>query len=65
MSYRIPYFVDSAFAAIALGLVIFKIKEPEGKHVESAGLRGQPDGKGGDKFSLTRPLKILMAYTPS
>ncbi len=62
MSYRIPYFVDSAFAAIALGLVIFRIKEPEGRRAESAGLRGQPGGLGGDKFSLTRPLKILMAY---
>jgi DHA1 family multidrug resistance protein-like MFS transporter len=62
MSYRIPYFVDSAFAAIALGLVFFRIKEPEGKREESAGLRGQRGGQGGDGFSLTRPLKILMAY---
>ena len=62
MSYRIPYFVDSAFAAIALGLVIFRIKEPEGRRAESMGLRGQRGGQGGNGFSLTRPLKILMAY---
>ena len=62
MSYRIPYFVDSAFAAIALGLVFFRIKEPEGRRSQSAGMRGQSGGQGGDDFSLTRPLKILMAY---
>ncbi len=62
MSYRIPYFVDSAFAAIALGLVFFRIKEPEGRREEPAELHGQRGGQRGDGFSLTRPLKILMAY---
>ncbi|MGD2200479.1 MAG: MFS transporter [Candidatus Bathyarchaeota archaeon] len=61
MSYRIPYFVDSAFAAIALGLVIFKIEEPERS---SSGLTGIPfpsEGQGAG-VSLTRPLKILLIY---
>jgi MFS family permease len=62
MSYRIPYFVDSAFAAIALGLVILRIKEPEGRRADPMGMPGQLGGQEGDGFSLTRPLKILMAY---
>jgi MFS family permease len=62
MSYRIPYFVDSAFAAIALGLVIFKISEPEAKSGGPTGMRGPPGAQVGNDFSLTRPLKILMGY---
>ncbi len=62
MSYRIPYFVDSAFAAIALGLVLFKITEPETKSGGSKGIRGLPGAQGGNDFSLTRPLKILLGY---
>lgn len=62
MSYRIPYFVDSAFAAIALILVILWIKEPRDRNDELAGLHGHKDKQDGADFSLTRPLKILMAY---
>ena len=62
MSYRIPYFVDSAFAAIALILVIFKITEPESKSGGSMGIRGSPGAQGGGDFSLTRPLKVLLGY---
>jgi len=62
MSYRIPYFVDSAFAAIALLLVIFKITEPEAKSSGPSGMRGPPGVQGGGDFNLTRPLKILLGY---
>ncbi len=62
MSYRIPYFVDSAFAAIALLLVMFKIKEPEAKAGGPSGMRGPPGAQGDNGFSLTRPLKILLGY---
>jgi DHA1 family multidrug resistance protein-like MFS transporter len=62
MSYRIPYFVDSAFAAIALGLVFFWIQEPKVKSGDSTGMHHERDGHGGNGFSLTRPLKILMVY---
>ena len=62
MSYRIPYFVDSAFAAVALALVILWIKEPEGRRPQQAGIPGGRGGQGGDGFSLTGPLRILMAY---
>jgi MFS family permease len=62
MSYRIPYFVDSAFAMIALILVIFKITEPESKSGEPTGIRGSPGAQGGSDFSLTRPLKVLLGY---
>jgi MFS family permease len=62
MSYRIPYFVDSAFAAIALILVIFKITEPKAKSGGPAGMRAPPGAQGSNDFTLTRPLKILMGY---
>jgi MFS family permease len=62
MSFRIPYFVDSVFAAIALVLVIFKITEPEAKSGGPTGMRGSPGVQGGNGFSLTRPLKILLGY---
>ncbi|MCW3990280.1 MAG: MFS transporter [Candidatus Bathyarchaeota archaeon] len=62
MSYRIPYFVDSAFAAIALILVIFKITEPEAKSGGPMGMRGPSGEQGGSDFSLTRPLKVLLGY---
>ena len=62
MSYRIPYFVDSAFAAIALGLVFLWIQEPKVKPGDPMAMRHDPNGLGGKEFSLTRPLKILMIY---
>jgi MFS family permease len=61
MSYRIPYFVDSAFAAIALLLVIFKITEPVAKSGESTDMQGPLGTQSGD-FRLTQPLKILLGY---
>ena len=62
MSYRIPYFVDSAFAAVALLLVIFKITETKAKAGGSTGMKGSPGAQGVSDFSLTRPLKILLGY---
>ena len=61
MSYRIPYFVDSAFAAIALILVIFKITEPKAKSGGPTGMR-DPSGTPSGDFRLIRPLKILLGY---
>ena len=55
-SYRVPYFVDSVFAAVALVVVYFMIEEPE--------RRGGPVRKGmngiGVKIEFTRPLKVLL-----
>jgi MFS family permease len=62
MSYRIPYFVDSAFAAIALLLVMFKLTEPKAKAGRPTGMRGPKGARGDGDFSLTRPLKILLGY---
>ena len=56
LSYRIPYFVDSVFAAIALIVVYFMIEEPRRS--------GGPSRKGMDgnsiKIEWTNPLKVLM-----
>lgn len=56
MSYRIPYFVDSVFAACALVVVYFYIQEPERKG-EGGGRRGM--SKNGGKIEWTNPLKII------
>ena len=56
MSYRIPYFVDSVFAALALVVVYFFIEEPERKSGPS-GRRGMMKGDG--EVEWTRPLKII------
>ena len=56
MSYRIPYFVDSLLALVALIMIYLLIEEPE---------RRSTPGRGGEpgeapKVELTRPLKILL-----
>jgi len=56
MSYRIPYFVDSLLALIALVMIYLLIKEPERR---SAPGRGADKGEA-PKVVLTRPLKILL-----
>ena len=56
MSYRIPYFVDSVFAACALVVVYFYIEEPE-KKGEPGGMKGM--SKNDQKVVWTSPLKIL------
>ena len=56
MSYRIPYFVDSAFAACALVVVYLFIEEPERK-VVPRGNMGM--AQGGGELVWTNPLKIL------
>ena len=55
-SYRIPYFVDSALALIALAVVYLKIVEPERRSgpVRAGG------GKAEAKIVWTNPLKIIM-----
>ena len=55
MSYRVPYFVDSILAAIALAVVFFYIKEPERR---SGGPRGGLQGEA-PKLVWTNPLKVL------
>jgi MFS family permease len=62
MSYRIPYFVDSAFAAVALGIVILKLTEPGAKSGDPTSMGVPPGALRGNDFSLTRPLKILLGY---
>lgn len=55
MSYRVPYFVDSLFAAVALVIVYFYIKEPERK--TEGGRKGM--GGNGGEIVWTNPLKII------
>jgi MFS family permease len=62
MSYRIPYFVDSAFALVALMLVIFKIAEPERRRQSPKSRYGDPEGQVEQGFSLTKSLKMLLSY---
>jgi MFS family permease len=57
MSYRIPYFVDSVLAAIALTVVYFFIKEPERRGGDVR--RMMQDGKA-PKLGLNNPLKVLL-----
>ncbi len=56
MSYRIPYFVDSLFALIALMLIYLLIKEP--RRMSTPG-RGEERGEA-PRVELTRPLRILL-----
>ena len=56
MSYRIPYFVDSVLAAIALAVVYFYIKEPERR---SGGMRRGMKGAEAPKIVWTNPLKVI------
>ena len=56
MSYRIPYFVDSLLALIALVMIYLLIKEPERRSTPG---RGADTGEA-PKVVLTRPLKILL-----
>ncbi len=55
-SYRVPYFVDSALALVAVAVVYLKIVEPERR---SGSVKG--GGAGGEaKIVWTNPLKIIM-----
>ena len=56
MSYRIPYFVDSLLAFIALVMIYLLIKEPERRSTPG---RDMDTGEA-PKVVLTRPLKILL-----
>ena len=56
MSYRIPYFVDSLLALIALVMIYLLIKEPERRSTPGRDL----DAREAPKVVLTRPLKILL-----
>jgi MFS family permease len=57
MSYRIPYFVDSVLAFIALLVVYLYIEEPEWRRAE----RGRFEINKKIKVELSNPLKVLMA----
>ena len=54
-SYRVPYFVDSLFASIALIVVYLYIREPESKE---GGLKIHSQ-KSNVKIEWTQPLKVL------
>lgn len=55
-SYRIPYFIDSAFAALAMALVAWKIKG-KGSNVTSPSFH--EDKEKSSRIEIPRPLKIL------
>jgi MFS family permease len=57
MSYRIPYFVDSLLAAIALAIVYLYIKEPQKR---SGGGRRNIDGNVVPKIKWNNQLKVLL-----
>lgn len=59
-SYRIPYFVDSAFAALALVLVACKIKEKESRIMVST-IHGNKNvrARSSGRIQISRSLKIL------
>ena len=61
-SYRIPYFVDSAFALIALLIVFLKLKEPERINHISGRFMGKNSDDGIFTY-ITGPLRILLIYT--
>lgn len=59
-SYRIPYFMDSILAALALVLVLFLIREPK-QTTETEKTRGIPPKTGQPrKTGLSRSIKILL-----
>lgn len=65
-SYRVPYFVDAAFAALAMTLVAWKIEDKPVKAIwRSTGaeveLTEQPQAtEESDRFKMTRSFKILL-----
>ncbi|HUV54168.1 MAG TPA: MFS transporter [Candidatus Krumholzibacteriaceae bacterium] len=56
MSYRIPYFVDSFFALVALVMVWLLIREPEQRSAPRRGV----GAKEAPRVVFTTPLKLLM-----
>jgi DHA1 family multidrug resistance protein-like MFS transporter len=58
MSFRIPYFVDSAFALVALVIVFLKITEPETRMPRMMRMKGQKADS--SEFKLSREIKILL-----
>ncbi len=56
ISYRVPYFVDSALAVFAFVVVYLYIKEPE-RH--NSGLRVVKQGEKAPKLVWSNPLKVL------
>jgi MFS family permease len=59
-SYRIPYFVDSLLAALAVALVAYRVKEP--KHLGRRPEKHNPTGVGGHstKVKLSTSIKVLL-----
>ena len=58
MSFRIPYFVDSAFALVALVIVFLKVTEPETRMPRMMRKKGQRTDD--SEFKLSRDIKILL-----
>ncbi len=54
-SYRVPYFVDSFLALVALIMIYVLIEEPERRSMPGIGEPGEAP-----KVELTRPLRILL-----
>jgi len=62
-SYRVPYFVDSALATLAIALVALKLKEEKkgvGLHRQSSSGEGSATTKPNPKVKLSRSFKILL-----
>lgn len=59
MSFRIPYFADSAFALLALVIVFFKITEPES--IMPRMTKTKERIADGTEFKLSKEIKVLLA----
>jgi len=62
MSFRIPYFVDSALAFFALILVVLQITEPGRRTWSQTDVKGSRKRQMADELNLTRSLKMLLVY---
>jgi len=61
-SYRIPYFVDSVLAAVALILVMWRIREGESGTHQAAGMTGSPSSKA-PRIPMSSSFKVLLVYS--
>jgi MFS family permease len=59
-SYRVPYFVDSLLAAIALALVAWKVTDTRSEHEESVQLKSK---KGRIRFTTSMKVMLFFAFT--
>ena len=61
-SYRVPYFVDSGMAALALLLVLWKIQESKPDKSQTATINDAPSSKR-YKVHLSSSFKVLLIYS--